>query len=220
MTIAQQAAAWLVGTAALTTVGTVARSHAARVSASNGRADAWVANTVGAGATQQDGGAVTSLAVTAGSSRVFMAGGFTSVNGSTVVGGIIVVSGTSGAVIPSRLGGVQRCGNTFGINRLYLSPDGLRLYGGDLCPDDVYQWDAYNLAAVKADALSLSAWQVGMYGFMAVAQLAWYPHVFGTRAAVDTPEFWFAMQLAMIAGFATAYPVNAWLIRKGLKERM
>ncbi|MEO3936542.1 hypothetical protein V3N99_07250 [Dermatophilaceae bacterium Soc4.6] len=137
-----------------TTVGTVARSHAARVSASTGRADAWVANTIGVGATQRDGGAVTSLAVTAGSSRVFMAGGFTSVNGSTVTGGIIVVSGTSGSVVSSRLGGVQRCGNIYGINKVYLSPDGLRLYGGDLCPDDVYQWDAYNLAAVKADGLN------------------------------------------------------------------
>lgn len=64
------------------------------------------------------------------------------------------------------------------------------------------------LAAVKADALSLTARQVGMYGFMAVAQLAWFPHVFGLRATVDTPEFWFAMQIAMVAGFCTAYPVN------------
>jgi hypothetical protein len=76
------------------------------------------------------------------------------------------------------------------------------------------------VAALKADALSLAAWQVGMYGFMAVAQFAWFRHAFGTRAEVDTPEFWFAMQLAMLAGFATAYPVNWWLIRSGIKEKM
>ena len=28
------------------------------------------------------------------------------------------------------------------------------------------------------------------------------------------------MQLAMLCGFATAYPVNWWLIRRGLKEKM
>jgi len=28
------------------------------------------------------------------------------------------------------------------------------------------------------------------------------------------------MQLAMLAGFATSYPVNWWLIRSGLKEQM
>jgi hypothetical protein len=28
------------------------------------------------------------------------------------------------------------------------------------------------------------------------------------------------MQLAMIAGFGTSYPVNWWLITKGIKERM
>ncbi|WP_405083923.1 DUF4396 domain-containing protein [Paraburkholderia caribensis] len=28
------------------------------------------------------------------------------------------------------------------------------------------------------------------------------------------------MQLAMLAGFATSYPVNWWLIRSGVKEKM
>jgi len=37
-------------------------------------------------------------------------------------------------------------------------------------------------------------------------------------ANVASPALWFAMQLAMLAGFATSYPVNWWLIRKGLKE--
>jgi hypothetical protein len=76
------------------------------------------------------------------------------------------------------------------------------------------------VAAVKADTLSLSAWQVGMYGGMAVLQFALFKPMYGHIAAVDTPEFWFAMQLAMLAGFATAYPINWWLIRNGLKEAM
>ncbi|MFC7482973.1 DUF4396 domain-containing protein [Luedemannella flava] len=28
------------------------------------------------------------------------------------------------------------------------------------------------------------------------------------------------MQVGMMLGFVTAYPVNAWLIRKGIKEAM
>lgn len=76
------------------------------------------------------------------------------------------------------------------------------------------------IAALKADALSLTAWQVGMYGGMAILQFALFKHVYGHVAPVDSVEFWFAMQLAMLAGFATAYPVNWWLIRRGIKEAM
>jgi hypothetical protein len=76
------------------------------------------------------------------------------------------------------------------------------------------------VAALKADTLSLASWQVGMYGLMAFVQFYWFPQAFGQKAEVNTVEFWFAMQLAMIAGFVTAYPVNWWLIRSGIKEKM
>ncbi len=75
-------------------------------------------------------------------------------------------------------------------------------------------------AAVKADALSLTAWQVGMYGFMAVATFGIFRHLLGSELAVDSVEFWFMMQIAMLFGFATSYPVNWWLLRAGIKERM
>jgi hypothetical protein len=74
--------------------------------------------------------------------------------------------------------------------------------------------------AIKADVLSLTAWQVGMYGFMAVAQFAIFRGLLGTPLEVATPEFWFMMQIAMWFGFATSYPVNWWLIRAGIKEEM
>lgn len=76
------------------------------------------------------------------------------------------------------------------------------------------------IAALKADIASISAWQVGMYGLMAVIQFAWFRPAYGGTAEVATPEFWFAMQVAMLGGFVTSYPVNWWLIRAGLKERM
>ena len=76
------------------------------------------------------------------------------------------------------------------------------------------------VAALKADTLSLTAWQVGMYGFMAFAQFYVFRAVLGTRLETNTPEFWFMMQIAMIFGFLTSYPVNRLLIHKGLKEKM
>ena len=71
-------------------------------------------------------------------------------------------------------------------------------------------------AAVKADTLSLTAWQVGMYGWMATATFVIFKH----ELKANDPVFWFMMQLAMVAGFLTAYPVNWWLIKTKVKEAM
>lgn len=71
-------------------------------------------------------------------------------------------------------------------------------------------------AAIKADTLSLTAWQIGMYGWMAIAVFA----IFGHDLPKSGPVFWFMMQIAMLCGFCTAYPVNWWLIRSGIKEAM
>jgi hypothetical protein len=70
--------------------------------------------------------------------------------------------------------------------------------------------------ALKADAASLTAWQLGMYGWMAVVTFA----IFGHELPKDEPTFWFMMQIAMLAGFLVSWPVNAWLIRRGVKEAM
>jgi hypothetical protein len=75
-------------------------------------------------------------------------------------------------------------------------------------------------AAVKADTLSLTAWQVGMYGFMAIAYFWIFGSLLGAKLEVASPEFWFMMQIAMLCGFATSYPVNWWLIKSGVKEKM
>ncbi len=76
------------------------------------------------------------------------------------------------------------------------------------------------IAATKADALSLTAWQVGMYGFMAVAHFWLFGTILGVKLEPTRPEFWFMMQIAMLCGFITSYPMNWWLIRRGVKERM
>lgn len=72
-------------------------------------------------------------------------------------------------------------------------------------------------AAAKADILSLSAFEVGLFGWMALMAFVFYPdpHLHPT-----SPVYWFLMQIGMITGFATAWPANVWLIRHGIKEAM
>jgi len=71
--------------------------------------------------------------------------------------------------------------------------------------------------AVKADTLSLTAFQVGLYAWMAFMQLVLFP---GEGLHPDRAAYWFLMQIGMILGFATSYPANWWLIKRGIKEAM
>lgn len=80
----------------------------------------------------------------------------------------------------------------------------------NLSPKDAF------IAALKADTLSLTSWQIGMYGGMAIATFVIFKH----HLEASTPIFWFVMQFAMLLGFLTAYPVNWWLLKKGIKEVM
>lgn len=76
------------------------------------------------------------------------------------------------------------------------------------------------VAAIKADTLSITSWQIGMYSFMAVAYFVIFRIGFGIRLETDTAEFWFVMQIAMVFGFLTTYPANWWLLKSGIKEPM
>ncbi|RYY17890.1 MAG: DUF4396 domain-containing protein [Alphaproteobacteria bacterium] len=68
--------------------------------------------------------------------------------------------------------------------------------------------------AVKIDTLSLLAYEVGM--FVVMGGREWlYPELRPTSWT-----YWLLMQVAMIVGFLTTYPVNWWLIRSGIKEKM
>lgn len=73
------------------------------------------------------------------------------------------------------------------------------------------------VAALKADFLSLTAFELGLFGWMALMSLVFFtsPHLLP-----NSPVYWFMMQIGMVLGFFTSYPVNAWLIRKGIKESM
>ncbi|ABE60062.1 DUF4396 domain-containing protein [Chromohalobacter israelensis] len=69
--------------------------------------------------------------------------------------------------------------------------------------------------AIKADTLSLIAFQAGMYVWMLIAIHGWM----GEMNAFSV-TFWFMMQIAMLIGFATSYPANWWLIERGIKHAM
>ena len=71
--------------------------------------------------------------------------------------------------------------------------------------------------AVKADTLSLTAWQIGMYGWMAIALFVLFTP---ETLRPNTPVFWLMMQIGMALGFFTSYPVNWWLLSKHIKEVM
>ena len=70
------------------------------------------------------------------------------------------------------------------------------------------------VAAVKADTLSLIAYEIGMFAWMIYRAYAW-----PALEATDW-SYWLMMQIAMVLGFATTYPVNWLLIRYGVKEKM
>lgn len=72
-------------------------------------------------------------------------------------------------------------------------------------------------AAAKADIASLTAFEVGLFGWMALMSFVLFPdpHLLPT-----SPVYWFMMQIGMALGFLTAFPVNSWLIAHGIKEAM
>ncbi len=73
------------------------------------------------------------------------------------------------------------------------------------------------VAAARADTISITLFEVGMFAWMAITYFWLFP---SPHLDPGMAVFWFMMQIAMIAGFLTSLPANAWLIRKGWKEKM
>jgi len=70
--------------------------------------------------------------------------------------------------------------------------------------------------ALKADTLSIIAFQAGMYSWMALTFFV----LFHPPLEANNPIFWFMMQICMSIGFLTSYPVNGYLVKKGTKASM
>jgi hypothetical protein len=74
------------------------------------------------------------------------------------------------------------------------------------------------VAAAKADVISLTAFEVGLFGWMAIFQLVLFT---GSSALMpSSAAYWLLMQVGMMVGFATSWPANVWLVRKGIKVPM
>ena len=73
------------------------------------------------------------------------------------------------------------------------------------------------IAAIKVDTLSILAFQVRMYAWMALVHFVLFP---APHLEPFDPRYWLMMQVGMICGIATGYPMNWLLIRAGLKEAM
>jgi hypothetical protein len=73
------------------------------------------------------------------------------------------------------------------------------------------------IAALKADTLSILAFEVGLFGWMALTYFVLFPqpHLEPTQAL-----YWFMMQIGMVIGFLTSYPMNRLLVQWGTKEAM
>jgi len=70
--------------------------------------------------------------------------------------------------------------------------------------------------AIKSDTLSVLSFEVGLFGWMALSHyVIWQPSL-----PIDSSSWWFMMQVGMILGFVTSWPVNRWLLRRGVKEPM
>ena len=73
------------------------------------------------------------------------------------------------------------------------------------------------VAAIKADTLSIIAFQVGMYAWMLLVHLRLFAQ---QHLHANEPVYWLMMQIAMVCGFVTSIPMNWWLLKMRWKESM
>jgi hypothetical protein len=74
------------------------------------------------------------------------------------------------------------------------------------------------IAATKADFISLTAFELGLFGWMAIMAFVLFPaphHLMPSSAA-----YWLLMQVGMIIGYCTSWPANVWLVKRGIKVPM
>lgn len=71
--------------------------------------------------------------------------------------------------------------------------------------------------ALRADTLSLVAFEVGLFGWMALMFFVLFP---GPHLTPGHAAYWLMMQIGMALGLLTTYPINIWLVRRGIKHPM
>src|SRR5580692_1233536 len=71
------------------------------------------------------------------------------------------------------------------------------------------------LEAIKADTLALTAFEIGLFAWMAFIYFQFVP-----RSELTSPTHWFMMQIGMVLGFIASFPANWYLVRAGVKPVM
>src|SRR5580693_3582749 len=71
------------------------------------------------------------------------------------------------------------------------------------------------LEAIKADTLALTAFEIGLFAWMALVYFQFVP-----RSELTSPTYWFMMQIGMVLGFIASFPANWYLVRAGVKPGM
>ncbi len=74
------------------------------------------------------------------------------------------------------------------------------------------------IAAAKADFISLTAFEIGLFGWMAIMTFVLFPAPHNLMP--NAVAFWLLMQVGMMIGFVTSWPANVWLIKRGIKVPM
>jgi hypothetical protein len=73
-------------------------------------------------------------------------------------------------------------------------------------------------AAAKADFISLTAFEIGLFGWMAVMAFVLFPAPH--QLTPSSAAFWLLMQVGMIIGYFTSWPANVALVNRGIKVPM
>jgi len=76
-----------------------------------------------------------------------------------------------------------------------------------------YGWKTI-VRSAKADFLSLTFFEIGLFGWMAIFDLV----IFDQKLRMNTVTYWFMMQIGMFFGHWSGFPINWWLVNKGIKE--
>ncbi len=73
-------------------------------------------------------------------------------------------------------------------------------------------------AAAKADFISLTAFEIGLFGWMAIMTFVLFPAPHSLTPS--SAAFWLLMQIGMIIGYFCSWPANVWLVNRGIKVPM
>ncbi len=73
------------------------------------------------------------------------------------------------------------------------------------------------IATVKADMLSILTFEIGLFSWMALTYFIFFP---GPHLMPSSTVYWFMIQIGMVIGYFTSYPMNRLLVKWGTKEAM